>query len=60
MRTSGPHISANYERILMRFFAFKSAPRRQQKSTVPVLTTDGGHEPEVTELRGFHIDKRPT
>ena len=44
----------------MRFKAFKSFQHRKQKSAVLVRIQDGGHEPEVTQLRGFRIDERPT
>jgi hypothetical protein len=60
MASSGTNNTANYERISMRFGALKSAPRKEQKSALPVGVQDGGHEPEVTELRGFHTDERPT
>ena len=58
--SSGANNSANYERISMRFWAFKSAPRREQQSAVSVWIQDGGLEPEVTELRGFRMDERQT
>ncbi len=44
----------------MRLRAFNVAPCRKHKSAVTVRIQDRGHEPEVTELRGFRIRERPT
>jgi hypothetical protein len=44
----------------MRFDAFESVLRTEQKSVVQYRIQDGGHQPEVTELRGFRIGERPT